>query len=199
MSEKTLDKLIVTLKTEAIEAADKEAKQIVEKAHKEAQRILKEAEEQKEELLVKADKEAQAIYGKGESALKQAARDLTISVRNDLLKLLKTALEREVESNFTPDLMERAILKVVGNIGSGVALKIPGNMKKELADKIQERLRTSGDLDTLTKDPNLPNGFVVTKTDQGWSYRISAEAVAELLNGHLSPKWINILKNEPNT
>ncbi|MDE3743479.1 hypothetical protein [Maribacter polysaccharolyticus] len=199
MSEKTLDKLIVTLKTEAIEAADKEAKQIVEKAHKEAQRILKEAEEQKEELLVKADKEAQAIYGKGESALKQAARDLTISVRNDLLKLLKTALEREVESNFTPDLMERAILKVVGNIGSGVALKIPENMKKELADKIQERLRTSGNLDTLTKDPNLPNGFVVTKTDQGWSYRISAEAVAELLNGHLSPKWINILKNEPNT
>ncbi len=199
MSEKTLDKLIVTLKTEAIEAADKEAKQIVEKAHKEAQRILKEAEEQKEELLVKADKEAQAIYGKGESALKQAARDLTISVRNDLLKLLKTALEREVESNFIPDLMERAILKVVGNIGSGVALKIPENMKKELADKIQERLRTSGNLDTLTKDPNLPNGFVVTKTDQGWSYRISAEAVAELLNGHLSPKWINILKNEPNT
>ncbi len=32
MSEKTLDKLIATLKSEAIEAADKEAKEIVENA-----------------------------------------------------------------------------------------------------------------------------------------------------------------------
>lgn len=199
MSEKTLDKLIATLKTEAIEAADKEAEQIVGKAQKEAQRILKEAEAQKEALMVKADKEAQATYKKGESALRQASRDLTISVQNDLLKLLKMALEREIKANFTPGLMEKAILQVVENIGSGVALRLPENMEKELADSIQERLQTSETLNAIIADPNLLNGFAVTKTDEGWSYRITSEEVAELLYGHLAPKWINILKNEPDT
>lgn len=199
MSENTLNKLIVTLKKEAIEAADKEARQIVENAHKEAQGILREAEVQKEALLGHAEKEAQMTFEKGESALKQAARDLTISVRNDLLKLLKAALDTEVETNFTPDLMEMAILKVAGNIGSGVTLKLPGNMEKELADKIRERLKTSQHLDAIAVDANLLNGFALTKSDEGWSYRISTAAVAELLNGHLSPKWIEILKSESET
>ncbi len=75
---------------------------------------------------------------KGKLPCRQAARDLIVSVRNDLLKLFKAALEQEVENNFTPDLMEKAILKVVENVGSGVALKLPEHMEKKLAEKIQK-------------------------------------------------------------
>ncbi|KPM30879.1 V-type ATP synthase subunit E [Croceitalea dokdonensis DOKDO 023] len=199
MSEKTLDKLIATLKTEAIEAADKEAGQIVEQARTQAQKILKEAEVKKDELFGKAKKEAQATREKGEAALKQAARDVTVSVRNDLLKLFKAALEREVDANFSPDFMEKAILKVVENVGSGAALKLPEGMEGKLADKIQKRLQESDNLEAITKDASLPNGFVINKTDQGWSYHISPEEVAELLNEHLSPKWVDILTNESDT
>ncbi|UJH69123.1 hypothetical protein [Allomuricauda sp. SCSIO 65647] len=199
MSEKTLDKLIATLKTEAIDAADNEAKQIVEKAQAKAQKIVDGAESKSKELLHHAEKEAEATLNKGEAALKQAARDLTVSVRNELLKLLKAALEREVETNFTPELMEKAVLKVIENVGSGIALQLPETMEAQLAKKIQKRLQDSDNLDSVTKDAHLLNGFTVTKTDQGWSYQISPEEVAELLNAHLSPKWVQILKNESNT
>jgi V/A-type H+-transporting ATPase subunit E len=199
MSEKTLDKLIATLKLEAVEAAEKEANGIVENAQQQALKIIREAEDKSNELLKNAQKEAHATRDKGEAALKQAARDLTVSVRNDLLKLLKVVLEQEVENNFTPDLTEKAILKVLENVGSGAALKLPENMETKLANKIQKRLQETHDLDSIIKDAGLPKGFAVTKTDQGWSYHISPVSVAELLNAHLSQKWVNMLKNQSNS
>lgn len=196
MTENTLDKLIATLKSEAIEAADLKAKEILDKAQLQAQEITKEAEAKKAALLNNAEKEAQATLKKGEAALRQAARDLIISTQNDLLKLLKALLEQELETNFTPDLMEKAVLKVVENVGSGVTLVLPKNMETKLAEKIQKRLQASNNLVSITTDTTLLHGFSITKTDQGWSYHISPKEVAELLNAHLSPKWVNILKNE---
>lgn len=196
MSERTLDKLIATLKSEAIEAADKEAHQIVGNAEQRAQKIMKEAEIKKDTMLSNAKIEAKATLDKGEAALKQAARDLTVSVRNDLLKLLKATLEREVKANFTPSLVEKAIVSVVENVGTGVALQLPKDMETKLAEKIQQRLQESHNLESITSDARLLHGFSVTKIDQGWSYHITPEEVAALLNTQLSPKWVEILKNE---
>jgi len=196
MSEQTLDKLIATLKSEAIETADKEAKQIVENARAKAQKILKEAEAKRAELLNNAEKEAKATLNKGKSALKQAARDLTVSVQNDLLKLLKATLEQEVATTFTPDLTEKAVLKVIENVGTGASLQLPKNMDTSLAENIQKRLQESDSLEAISKDPTLLQGFTITKTSEGWSYQISPEAITDLLYEHLSTTWVNVLKNE---
>lgn len=199
MSEKTLDKLIATLKSEAIDAAENEANDIVENAQRQAQKIIKEAEAKSSELVHDAEIEAKATLDKGQGALKQAARDLAVSVRNDLLKLFKAVLGKEVETNFTPDLIEKAIISAVENVGGGAALKLPENMEAELAKKIQKRLQESDNLEAITTDAGLPNGFIVTKTDEGWSYHISPEEVTELLNAHLSQKWVQILKTDSET
>ena len=169
----------------------------MENAQQQARKIRKDAEVKSRELLNRAQKEAQATREKGEAALKQAARDLTVSVRNDILQLFKAALEQEAKNSFGPDLMEKAIWKVVENVGSGAGLKLPENMETSLAERILKRLQEADHLDTFSKDSSLPSGFVVTKTDQGWSYHISPEEVTELLYKHLSPKWINMLNNEP--
>lgn len=195
MSEQRLDRLIATLKSEAIEAAENEAIQILENAKAQAHKIIEEAEVKKEELLNNAQKEARTTLSKGDAALKQAARDLTVSVRNDLLKLLKAVLRQEVESSFTPELMEKVILKVIENVGSGIALQLSENMEMELAKNIQKRLQSSNAVNGITTDSNLLKGFVVTKTDQGWSYEITPEEMTELLNRYLSPRWAAMLKN----
>ncbi len=194
MSEKSLDKLIATLKYEAVEAADKEANRILESAQKQAHKIIEEAEAKKAALLNSAQKEAQVTLNNGDAALQQAARDLTVSVRNDLLKLLKVVLRQEVENSFTPELMEEAILKVIENVGGGIALQLPGSMEEKLAENIQKRLQSSNHFNGIIQDSNLLQGFVVTKTAQGWSYEITPEEVADLLNRHLSPRWGAMLK-----
>jgi len=196
MSEQTLDKLIATLKSEAIETSEKEANQIMEKARQQAKSILKEAEVKKADILSQAEKEAKATMKKGEAALKQAARDLTVSVQNDLLKLFKVILEQEVATTFTPDLTEKAVLKVIENVGSGTSLQLPEKMDASLAESIQKRLQESDSLEAISKDPSLLHGFTITKTSEGWSYQISPEAITDLLYEHLSTAWVNVLKNE---
>jgi V/A-type H+-transporting ATPase subunit E len=199
MSEMSLDKLIATLKSEAIEAADLKAQEILDQAEAQAEKIVKEAEEKRAAILDDANQEAQAILSKGKGALKLAARDLSVSVQNEILKLLKAALEREVKTYFSPNLMEKAILKLVENVGSGVALKLPENMDVKLADKIQQSLQASSNLDSISTDARLLDGFSIAKTGRGWSYQVSPAEVAELLNAHLSPRWVEILKNEGET
>jgi vacuolar-type H+-ATPase subunit E/Vma4 len=196
MGKQTLDTLIDKIKSEAIEAAEHKATEILDRARMEAQNITTEAEAKREALLFGADKEAQATLAKGEIALKQAARDLIISVRNDLLELLKKLLEQEVEDNFTPDLMEKAILIIMENMGSGTELRLSEDMESELAEKVRRRLQQSDTSNSISMDSALPKGFSVAKTEEGWSYHISSKELADLLNDHLSPKWVEILEKE---
>lgn len=196
MSEKTLDKLIAKLKSEAIDAAEKEANDIIENAKTQALSILNDAQVKSDELLKNAEKESEANKAKAKGAMKQAARDLTVTLRNDLLNLLGNVLEKEVEKTFTADLIQTAVIKVIENVGSGVALKLPKNLELELADQIQKRLQTSEDIISVTTTNSLVNSFSISKTEEGWSYDISPEEVANLLNTHFSPKWLDILKTE---
>jgi len=196
MSEKTLDKLIAKLKSEAIDAAEKEANDIIENAKTKAQSILNDAHVKSDELLKNAEKKSEANNVKAKGALKQAARDLTATLRNDLLNLLGNVLEKEVATAFTPDLIELAVIKVIENVGSGVALKLPENLESELANQIQKRLQSSEDITSVTTNNSLVNSFSIGKTEEGWNYDISPEEVANLLYTHLSQKWLDILKTD---
>ena len=61
MSEKSLDQLIASLKTEAIEAAETEAEKILADAKQQAEQMLQAAADQKATLLANAEAEAAAI------------------------------------------------------------------------------------------------------------------------------------------
>lgn len=196
MSETNLNNLIATLKTEAIDAAEKEAAAILNAARDKAQRTLRDAEEQQKARLQEAEKEAEAILIKGKSALRQAARDVTISLQNDLIQLLTAVLERDIQDNFTPELLKSAITKVIENIGSDVELDLSADLKEDLADHIQQRLQTSNQLLGITADSSLSKTINITKKNEGWNYQISTEAITELLAANLSGKWLKILKNE---
>lgn len=194
MSDKTLDKLIAQLKSEAIDTAEKAAQKIVEDAKVKGQSIIKKAEEERLEILSEAKKEAEDTINKGESALKQAARDLNVTVKNDLSKLFKAVFENEVEKSFTPDIIKTAVLKAIETVGSDIEIKLPDTMKQELFNAIHKELQTSNVSVSILKDKNLLNGLSITKTNEGWSYQITPEEITNLLNGNLSSKWIAVLK-----
>lgn len=195
MSDKNLDKLIAQLKSEAIDKAEKESQSIIEAANKKAESIVKKAKEARQLTLSEAEKEAQDIVSKGESALKQAARDLNVTVKHDLLKLFEIVLKKEVEKSFTPDLIKTIVVNVVGTLGKNIELKLPKDTEQQLVDTIHKQLQQSGNSVSIIKDENLLKGLSITKTDEGWSYQITPEEVAAVLNGYLSKKWIHILES----
>lgn len=196
MSEKSLEQLIASLKTEAIEAAEKQAEKILTDANQKAQHIVQVAEEKKSSIITAAEKEAESIVKKGEAALRQAGRDYTISVRNELLHIFQLALESEIHQEFTPDLMKSAIEKVIDNIGTDVELLLSNDDAKELSNYIHTRINSSIDIVSIIEDSEVLKGFTITKKNQGWSYTISPEEIAEALKKHLNKNWRNILQKE---
>lgn len=195
MSEKSLDQLINTIKTEAIEAAEKEAQAIVAKAQEEAKTIMDDAEAQKSDIISAAKKQAQQTLNKGKNDLIHAARDIKISLRNELLHLLKNVLQKEIDEHFTPELTEKAILEIIQNIDVGVSLSLPNDLKDNLSAKTMSLLQSQ---DTaLHFDKNrIAKGLIVKNKNEGWTYMVSPEQITALLYNQLSPKWVEILKQD---
>ncbi|MDH3709351.1 MAG: hypothetical protein OER04_05665 [Cyclobacteriaceae bacterium] len=196
MTDKSLDQLIASLKTEAIEQAEKESATILEEAETRAHEILAAAEAKKNSLIMEAKKEAQAIVDEGQSALKVAARDLSISVRNQLLELFRKTFEAEVRDSFGPDLIRSVITRVIENVGTDVELRLPNNFMKELSEYIHEHVATASSI-SIIQDSALLEGLSIVKKDQGWSYDISPEQVMEAVMPQLNAKWIQILTDQP--
>lgn len=196
MSDKTLNQLIALLKTEAIDAAEQEKKRILEEAEQQAREIVQSAEDKRNAMISNAEREAQSTIEKGEAALRKAGRDYSISVRNELLNIFSTVLEGEVKREFTPDLLKKAIIKVIENVGSDVELKLSKAFSEELADYIHTRLISSQKLVSMVEDNSVLQGFSITNNQQGWSYTISTEEVTEALKRQLNTNWIDILKKE---
>lgn len=196
MSEKSLAQLIESLKSEAIEVAEKESAMILDQARIKARQLVEQAEEKQDSLITEAKKEVQAILTNGESALRQASRDFSISVRNELIKVFQAVLQDEIRREFTPDLLKHAILKIIEHTGTDVELRLPQELSEELSAYIHTRLNASDKYVTLLEKSSLVKGFSVTKSDQGWSYHVTPEEVATALSHHLNPNWRHLLKKD---
>jgi len=196
MSEQSLDKLISTLKSEAIEAAEKQEQEIIAKARAKAEQIIQEAKSTKAQILEESQKEAADTVQKGQSALNQAARDVVLRLQSDLRALFASILERDIRSAFDTDLTKKAILQVLQNLREEVTIRIPEQMEDELTDFIQKQVQLADGLATIARDDSILKGFSVVKTDQGWSYQITPEEISAILSDHLSRKWASVLQKE---
>lgn len=196
MSDKNLENLIETIQREAIEAADIKVAEILENAKKEADAIIKSAEEKKASLIEEGEKIAESTINKGQNALKQAARDLTIILHNDIKHLFNEVLQQEVDASFTPDLVKTAVLKILEQIGTNTEVQLPDSLKNEVAVYIHKQLQQSQDVTKISANSSLIKGFVIAKEEEGWSYQITPKEVTELLNSQLSNQWKEILSSK---
>lgn len=193
MKDKDLQQLISSLKTEAIEAAEEEAQRIVTTARQQAKAIEEEAADKQQQILSEAEREAQAIIEKGKQALQQAARDLKLSLRQEILAMLNTVLEAEVAKNLKPDLIRSVITPILKNVGSDVEIELPAESLQDLRDYLQQQLQ-SGEYDLkFSSNGMLPEGMKIRKTQEGWIYEISPKTITEALRPHLTPQWTDLL------
>ncbi|MFD1615320.1 hypothetical protein [Gelatiniphilus marinus] len=195
MQNNTLDELIAKVKSEAIDNAEKESQRIINEAKQKAAQLLNHAQTEKQQLLNAAKKESEALLNKGEIALKQAARDVHITVKNDLLKLFKSVLEAEVKGTFTIELYTKVILQITKSIGNNLAITLPASIENQMVEAIRKKVAESNNSIKIIESEQLLSGLSVAKTNEGWSYDITAEEVAALLSQHLSKKWVAILNS----
>ena len=104
--------LLNRIQSDGIEKAEAEKKQILDDARQQAEAIIAKAKAEASEIVKNAEAEAAVNEEKGKAAVKQAARDVLLSLQADLQKRLEMIVRDSLGQAITPEIMGQIVLKM---------------------------------------------------------------------------------------
>lgn len=107
-----LQGLLNKIQTDGILKAEEEKDKIVSKAKQDAADIVANARTEAEAILKKAEAEAVSSREKSEAAIRQAARDILIALKSDILNRLSAVAKNCAGNAMTPEVMAGIILEI---------------------------------------------------------------------------------------
>jgi V/A-type H+-transporting ATPase subunit E len=213
-----VEALIERLKEEGIAAGQKKAESIVIDAEKRAEWIIREAQLEAELLLNEAKAEAEAMKEAGEDALKLAARDVFLRLRDTLLGSFSQEVTRVVGSQMArEDFLEKLILALAGRVRDTTGMDTSRQVVFQLPEDVigvdelrqnPEELR-EGALTHFTASiaadllragvrfevsGDLTGGLLIKLEDDNIVIDFSDKTVAALLLEHIQPRFRALLQ-----
>ncbi|MEP3047097.1 MAG: hypothetical protein ABJL55_03560 [Roseibium sp.] len=203
--------LIDRLKSEGVAAGQSEADDILAKAKAKADELVADARKRSAALLTEARAEAAREKSATEDGLKVAARDLVLSMRNELGDRIQQEAGRLVATTLADEaFLQKLILAMAANAKDNASVDEAEPMEIVLPEKIVtfEELKQSpeavepGTLThfvialagevlregvTFNSAPGF-DGIRVKLTDRNVTIDLTEEAIATLLKKHLQPR-----------
>ena len=197
--EANLERLVEKLEKEAVDAAQQQAAAIVQQARQEAQSIVEAAQEQAQARLEEAGRQAEKVQRNGQLALKQAARDVQLLLKDEILQLFDRVFKREVSAALEPDFLEQLILTIAGGwaqdpeievvLSQGDRDKLAGMLEAKLGAEVKNNV-------TLRVNGRINKGIRIGAKDGQAYYDLTDEGLAELLLSGLNPSLRAVLENK---
>lgn len=200
MSEK-LKELLDKINEEGIKQAEEKAKAIESQAKKDAEKIVKDARIKAEKIIGEAEDEIRKTQEATDKALKQAARDLVLSLKDEIKKIFNRIITSESARSLSPeeiapilkDLIERYVDKSEEISDIKVLLKkddlekLKNTFIAKLKDKVKEGIE-------FRPSPNINAGFSIS-FDKGKSFfDFTDEGLQEALGAYLNPELAKLFK-----
>ncbi len=193
-----LKELIERIKSEGIENAENEADRIIKESQEAAKKIVADAESEADTIRKKAEEDAAKREETGRASLKQAGRDVILSVEKRLQEIFDRIIYQETSQVLKGNILEEAVMQVVKNWDSDVTdlkvliaedelKKIEESLRKKLSTKLAEGVE-------IKPLPKTEAGFQISMKDGSAYYNFTAEGIAELLSQFLNPRLAEILK-----
>ena len=195
-----LQHLIERIRKEGVESGEKAAESLVAEAKQKAAKIVADAQKQAKDLVAKAETDSAAFAERGQATLRQAARDLLISVGGAIGKVVGGIVEAKVGAALTPDLMAQMLLKLAeayardGGAGGMVAMLGEADaaaVKAAFAKEYQNKLAAGIQIES---DREIFQGFRAGAKDGQVFHDFTKEAIAESLANFLRPELAQIVK-----
>ena len=195
-----LQHLIERIRKEGVESGEKAAESLVAEAKQKAAKIVADAQKQAKDLVAKVETDAAAFAERGQATLRQAARDLLISVGGAIGKVVGGIVEAKVGAALTPDLMAQMLLKLAeayakdGGAGGMVAMLGEADaaaVKAAFAKEYQNKLAAGIQIES---DREIFQGFRAGAKDGQVFHDFTKEAIAESLANFLRPELAQIVK-----
>lgn len=193
-----VQELLDKIKRDGVEHAEAEAAKIRAGAELARAAIVEAAHKEAKDIVDKAKADAARDEASGRAALKQASRDLVLAFRGEVEKALGAIVRADVEASFDADTLKKAlpgILEAWAKDGrDDLAVLVP---EKDLAalsayfkDKLAARFKKGVELKPLK---NSKAGFRISEKDGAAYYDFSAEAVAGMLGAYLNAQLAAIM------
>ncbi|HOX30808.1 MAG TPA: V-type ATP synthase subunit E [Spirochaetales bacterium] len=193
-----LQELLDKIRSEGLDAAQKESSRIVGEAESKRAAILAEAEKEAKALRAKAEADAARAEESGKAALSQAARDLIIAFRDGIAGCLAAIVKAEVAAAYGPEVVAEALPHVLKAMAAGgdLELLLPPEQAKKLDARLLERL--SAELKrglSIRPFPGLDAGFRIAEKGGAAYYDFSAAELSELLARRLNPRLAEAVRS----
>jgi len=184
--------LIETIKAEGVRNADQQAEQIIAAAEEKAQEITADARKKAASIVEEARTDRARQEAAGREAVKQAARDVVLSVQAQLTAIFREVVERATGEAMDGAVLEQAVLKVVGAWAEGKeeavdVLLSEGDLKRledSLRSRLAERLAAGSE---IKGSHAVKGGFRIATRDGGVYYDFTVDAIADALSAYLAP------------
>ena len=192
--EQQIQDLIASIKKDGIESATNESKKILEEARKEAERIVNEARKERDKIIADGKKTIEIERESSISSVKQAARDVSLTLRKNLEDKFKKILGQKVSSSLDEKVIAEAIVAVVKGECNGCDVEV----SKEMVDKVNAVLTSqfAKELEngvTLRASSSVSGGFKVYSKDGSAYIDLSDEEITKLLYPYLSSSLKEII------
>ncbi len=190
-----LQALLNKINEEGLKKAEQTKADIIAKAQAEAKGIIKKAQEEADDCRAKAQADSQILVQKGEEALRQAARDMMLSLRQQLQSRVRTAVLQLMDATLDAQQMPGVIAQIVENYlqkdGNEDNLELLVNpqqldtlsaaVKAKLADNLKERCEFS-------PAPTVASGFKLAFKDNDVLYDFTDQALADAVASYVGPR-----------
>ncbi|HBC87425.1 MAG TPA: hypothetical protein DCZ94_10760 [Lentisphaeria bacterium] len=196
-----LQSLLEKINEEGVKKAEENRNKIISDAKSEAERIIADANSKAAEITKKASENAETVKSRGESAVRQAARDIMISLQTEFLKRLKNVIKDSSAEAMTPDLMGKIILEmsknyILKNPSSEASLELILSQKDR--DEMEKLFKTSL-ANSFRKSPtikigqNFASGIKISFKGSDVFLDFSDEAISEMICAYVGPRLAAVI------
>ncbi len=199
-----LQSLLEKINEEGVRKAEEARNKIISEAKAEAEKIVSDAGAKAETIIRTANESAETVKSRGEAAVRQAVRDITIALQQELLNRLRTVVKMSAGEAMTPDLMGKIILEMAKNYsakGAGSEASMEIVLSQKDRDSMEAMLKTSL-ADSLRKTPvitlgqNFTSGLKISFKDNDVFFDFSDEAISEIICAYVGPRLASIINSE---
>ncbi len=191
--------LIETIKADGVQAAEKQAEQIIAAAEEKAQHIVNQAQTQAENIRSEAESDRRRQEAAGMEALRQSGRDLILGVQSQLTAMFKTVIASGTRDALSGSSLQKAIETVVNAWATDDESDISVLLSEQDSQSLESELRAKLGAKLAEGAEVLPssavkNGFRVSAKGGEVYYDFSADAIAQALSTYLAPRLAEVVR-----
>jgi V/A-type H+/Na+-transporting ATPase subunit E len=193
-----LKELIDKIKDDAVKSAEDNAARIIAEAEEKAEAIVKNARTEAETLRETAKADAEKAERSGREAIRQAGRNLVLTLKGEIEALFGKVLTGETGAILKGELMAGAVESAVKALSEGdkgeVDVLLPESSFAELEAGLRGKLSEKmGEGLEIKPFKGLDAGFRISMKDGTAFYDFSEAEIAAMLGRYLNPRLSELL------